>query len=176
MYVDDVLAGCITYGIPPSVTTQRPCGDKYRKNTIELNRLFIFDWAGHNSESWLIGQSFRILHSTFPDYFILISFADTGKDHYGFIYQATNWLYTGLSDKSGCYSRIEINGREHSQKFFYNLFGTQSKKVIKEHYPDAIFHPYTQKHRYIYFLGTRRERKELRKALKWSSLPYPKGS
>lgn len=173
MYVDDVLAGCITYGMPASTKTSKAvCGTEYKDHVLELNRLYVHDWAGFNSESWLVGQSFRYIDRPM----ILVSFADTGQDHMGYIYQATNWIYTGLSDDSGCYSRIEVNGKERSGKSFYDELGTQAKAVILEHYPDAIFHEYTRKHRYVYFLGSKKQRKELRQALRWPVLPYPKGN
>lgn len=172
MYVDGVLAGCITYGMAASTKSSKAiCGERHSDVVLELNRLFVFNWAGRNSESWLVGQSYAFIQRPA----ILLSFADTGQNHIGYIYQATNWLYTGLSDSSGCYSRIEINGHERTSKSFYDELGTQSKAAILRQYPKAVFHPYTQKHRYVYFLGSKRQRKALRKALKWPVLPYPKG-
>ena len=173
MYVDDVLAGCITYGRPASSKTESSvCGKRFKNIVLELNRLFVHDWAGHNSESWLIGQSFKSLNAPA----ILISMADSGQNHIGYIYQATNWIYTGLSDDSGCFSRIEVDGKERTSKSFYEELGSQSQSVILEHYPDAIFHEYTRKHRYVYFLGNRKQRKVLRNALRWPVFDYPKSS
>jgi hypothetical protein len=171
MYVDDVLAGCITYGMPASSKTRAAiCGSKYEGLVYELNRLYCHEWVGRNSESWLIGQSFKLL----PKPLILVSYADTGEKHVGYIYQATNWLYTGLSDASGCYSKIEIGGKERASKSMYNEMGTQAKSAILEKYPDAIFHEYTRKHRYVYFLGTKHQRKEMSGELRYDIKPYPK--
>ena len=172
LYVDDVLAGCITYGVPASSKT-RPavCGEKYQEYVYELNRLYCHEWVGRNSESWLIGQSFKLL----PKPLILISMADTGQDHIGYIYQATNWIYVGLSDNTGNFSRIEINGKERMSKSFYDELGTQARAVIEKRYSNAIFHEYTRKHRYIYFLGRKSEIKEMKGALRWQVSSYPKG-
>ena len=171
LYVDDILAGCITYGMPASSKTRRAiCGEKYKDLVFELNRLYCHNWVGRNSESWLIGQSFKLL----PKPLILVSMADTGQNHIGYIYQATNWIYVGLSDSSGCFSKIEINGKERTSKSFYDELGTQSKDVILKRYPNAIFHPYTRKHRYVYFLGSKGKRKELRENLRWETSDYPK--
>ena len=173
LYVDGVLAGCVTYGMPASSRTRAAiCGSKYEGIVYELNRLYCHEWVGRNSESWLIGQSFRLL----PKPLILISYADTGENHIGYIYQATNWLYTGLSDASGCYSRIEIGGKERASKSMYNELGTQAKGAILEKYPDAVFHEYTRKHRYVYFLGTKHQRKEMRSELRYAAVAYPKGT
>ena len=95
MYVDNILSGVVTFGIPPVPNVQRLCGEEYRKNTLELNRLYIHDYAGKNSESWLIGQSIKWLKNNQDKYLILVSYADTTQGHTGIIYQATNWIYTG---------------------------------------------------------------------------------
>ena len=171
MYVDDALAGCATWGPPAApLGAIAVCGKDCAELVLELNRLFIHDWAGRNSESWLISRSFRLL----PHPAILLSYADTGEGHTGYIYQATNWLYTGLSSPGGTSSRIEISGVRHSSKKFFDELGSQSKSVIREHYPGAVFYDRTRKHRYVYFLGSKKQRKELRAALKWPVLPYPK--
>jgi len=167
MYVDDVLAGCITYGIPPVPNVQRCCGEQYRKNTLELNRLFIHDWAGYNSESWLIGQSFRLLRQEWSNYFILVSYADTGEGHEGYIYRATNWLYTGTSEPN-------IDIRLPDAK--YHPRTTQHKggsALVRK--AGGVEVKRTLKRRYIYFLGSKSQCKKLRRALRWPVLPYPKG-
>lgn len=172
MYIDDVLAGCCTFGSPAGPNVARTiCGASYAHLVLELNRLFMFDWAGKNSESWMIGQAFRLL----PQPTILIAYADIGENHIGYIYQATNWLYVGLSTlQSGPFSKIEVNGKNRTSKSFYRELGSQSREVILKHYPNAIFHERTRKHRYVYFVGNRRQRKALHKALELNVLSYPK--
>lgn len=177
MYVDEILAGCITLGMIPTSNASAICGKEYGNNILELTRLFIFDWCGRNSESWLIGQVFNILQKQY-DYLILISYADTAYNHSGYIYQATNWLYTGISthsveeledgtiihSRTANDSRKKINGKP------------LSSSVFRELYPNAKQIKQEPKYRYIYFLGSKHQRKQLRKALKWPVLPYPKGN
>lgn len=171
MFVDEVLAGVCTYGIPPAPEVQGACGEEYKQNTIELNRLFVFDEVGKNGESWLIGQSFKLMPN---NYFVLISYADKGQNHTGYIYQATNWLYTGLSSPGGTSSEMLINGKRISGKGCFNIYGTQSIGQLSDMGLVVTREKRTIKHRYVYFLGNKRQRKELRKALKWPVLPYPK--
>lgn len=169
MFVDEVLAGCITYGIPANTNMLSFCPVANNNQVLELNRLFIFDWVGRNRESWLIGQSFNLLHN----YLALISYADEGHQHYGYIYQATNWLYTGVSKGD---TKWIIGNKEYHRKSIYNQFGTSSIEKVKE----IVNCPVTitregDKHRYVYFLGSKSQKRKLRKALKWPVLPYPKG-
>lgn len=175
MYVDDVLAGVCCYGTGASPRAMAVCGIENAPYTLELNRLFVHEWAGRNSESWLIGQSFRYLQQYRPDIKVLVSFADTGESHLGIIYQATNWLYTGLSFKGGTSSKILVDGKEYTSKTFFGRYGTQSKDVILEYHPDAVFETTSLKHRYIMFLGTKHQKQALREKLKYPVLPYPKG-
>lgn len=172
MYVDEVLAGCITYGIPPNRNALGFCGEEYIPRGLELNRLFVFDWAGRNSESWLVGQSFKWLRTNWPDYCVLISYADPEQEHIGYIYQATNWLYTGTGAAGK--SDVIVNGEKISEKHLYNLYGTHRRELLRDmglEITDIMAKP---KHRYVYFLGSKGQRKKLRKLLKWPVLPYPK--
>jgi hypothetical protein len=172
MYVDDVLAGCITYGINAVPNVHRCCGEEYRLRSLELNRLFIHDWAGRNSESWLIGQSFRWLQDKWPQYVVLVSYADTGHGHHGGIYRATNWLWTGLSSER-C-EGFQVGRDTIHAKHMNNRHGTRSVAAILKLYPGAVPISGQPKHRYVQFLGDRRQKRVLRAALKWPVLPYPK--
>lgn len=164
IFVDEVLAGVCTYGIPPNNHLCEAWGEQNKNKVIELNRLFIFDWAGRNSESWLVGQSFKLIPAPYQ---ILISYADTERNHIGLIYQATNWIYTGLSVRGGVQADVVLNGERLSPKAVYNRYGS----VIGLNIEKQEWFP---KHRYVYFLGSKKQRKQLRSALKWPILPYPK--
>ena len=172
MYVDDVLAGCITYGIPPNRNVLACCGDEFIPNALELNRLYIHDWAGRNSESWLIGQSWSILRTEYPQYFILVSYADPMQSHAGYVYRATNWFYTGTGNTTP--SEVIVNGRKISEKHLFNLYGTHVRQDLRDIGLTIEEVPVMGKHRYVYFLGSKKQRKELRAALRWPVLPYPK--
>ena len=39
----------------------------------------------------------RELKKDFPEIKLIVSYADTQQKHLGIIYQATNWIYTGVS-------------------------------------------------------------------------------
>ncbi|MGG7128930.1 hypothetical protein ACQPUH_15445, partial [Clostridium perfringens] len=86
------LRGVVLYGVPASVPLVKGVlGAENRSLVGELTRLWVDDDAPRNGESFLIGRS--ISRSGFP---VLVSFADTSEGHLGTVYQASNWLYTGL--------------------------------------------------------------------------------
>ena len=172
IFINGGLEGVVTYGVPSSPKlSERICGIEYKNQVFELNRLCLNSDVPKNSASMLVGKSLKLL----PKDLILVSYADIGQGHTGYIYQATNWLYTGITDKSGCFSKIEVGDKVRTSKSFYDELGTQTKSVILEHYPDAVFHPYTQKHRYIQFTGSKSQKKKFKKALIYDIYPYPKG-
>jgi len=174
MYVDDVLAGCITYGIPINRNMLACCGEDHIPHGLELNRLYIHDWAGHNSESWLIGQGFRALSADLRDVRFLVSYADAHHNHIGYIYQATNWIYTGTGNPGGG-GLVLIDGKPRHKKSLFDVYGTADIPTLEEVGHTIERTNRAPKHRYVYFLGNRRQRRKLRKALKWDVLPYPKG-
>lgn len=70
-------------------------GGRYSDRVFELNRLCVSEGLPKNALSWFVGQTFKML----PSPLALVSFADSGQNHHGYIYQATNWIYTGLSTR-----------------------------------------------------------------------------
>ncbi|MEL0099720.1 MAG: hypothetical protein VW907_09205, partial [Opitutae bacterium] len=107
---------------------------------------------------------------------LVVSYADTEQGHIGYIYQATNFLYTGLSAKR---SDWKVKGKEH-------LHGTTIADESRGHvnraewmrnkYGDDFYlKPRPLKHRYIYFCGNKKQRREMLKSLCYEIKPYPKG-
>lgn len=176
LYIDTILAGVLTYSPTFLNICASICGEQYQNNVLELSRLFIFDWAGRNCESWFIAQSFRFIDL---QYFILLSYSDTCQNHVGLVYQATNWLYTGLSNSAIGREYIMPGGKVLARRGWQFRKDNDNRSTLSFDEIEKI-HPGIQKvkssikHRYVYFLGNKRQRKELRKALKWSVLPYPK--
>ncbi len=90
------LVGFITYGIPHSVSLREGVAGKTYKNAVlELSRLWVSDDTPKNGESFLIGQTLRLLKGS--KFKFIVSFADSKQGHVGTVYQATNWIYTGLT-------------------------------------------------------------------------------
>lgn len=135
-----------------------------RPDVVELTRLWVDDSAPRNGESFLIGRSIR--HAGKP---IIVSFADTGAGHVGTIYQATNWLYTGLSAKRTSWT---ISGEsKHGQTWADKM----TSEEIRAEFGDRFsLVPRTRKHRYIYITAAGAKRRKILSALRYPVLPYPK--
>ena len=152
LFVDGDLVGVCTYGMPPSYTLSRGvAGFENRDKVIELNRLcFLPEWNGDNNASMLVGRSLKLL----PKGLYVVSFADCGAyGHVGYVYQATNWIYTGKTEERNYMTMGYGNHTRHR--------GSGGIKLTVQ-----------PKHRYIYLTGDKK--KQITK-LRYPVLPYPKG-
>ena len=169
LYEGDDLIGVCMFGKPASPFPCRGvCGPEESDRVIELTRLWIDDKSVKNSESFLIGQSIKMLP---PEYDILLSYAEIAQGHRGVVYQATNWLYTGLSD-----AHVEwwLDGKppSHSRHAFDAVGGV---KKAKEVYGARMERrERARKNRYVMFRGGKSRRKELMRKLRYEVQPYPK--
>ncbi len=161
------IVGCVIYGIPASRSVQIGiCGREEADNVIELTRLWVDDSVGRNAESYLVGNTIPMINKE-----IIISYADASKNHIGYVYQATNWIYTGLSDKHVKWIVEGVNDK-HSRHMFDKYGGVERAKRILGDKMIRTERP--RKHRYIYFNCSKRRKKELLAKLKYPILPYPK--
>lgn len=168
LYEENQLVGVVTYGIPASpALCMGICGKEYADKVLELNRVCLMN-NDKNQASFLVANSIKLL----PKPTIIVSYADTGKGHVGYVYQATNFLYTGLSA-----NRVDwtVKGLEH--KHSKTLSDGMTLESIKEKYGDDFYYTErSRKHRYIYFHGNKTQKKAMNNLLKYEVEPYPKGN
>ncbi len=160
LYKDKILEGICTFGSPPSnALCVGICGKDYKSYVIELNRLCVNNQNIENVTSYFLGNCIKQL----PKPKIAVSYADTSQNHNGYIYQATNWIYTGLSAK-------------RTERYDPNNPNKHSKTVCETmKYEDLSIRERPQKHRYIMFIGSKSEKKKMLSNLKYEIKPYPKG-
>ena len=146
--IDKQLKAVVTYGKPANnKLCEGICGKENSPNVYELNRLCREDDLIEPLSSFVAAT---LRHLAWDKDLIIVSYADSGAKHNGYIYQATNFLYTGKTKE-----RLE----------FHNP-GGHSRHGNKE---SDLRQIRTAKHRYVYF-ATRN--KKLKK--KWSlALNYP---
>lgn len=122
----------------------------------ELARVALTDHDHPVSE--IVPKAVRLLRRQSPGLRLIVSFADQARGHHGGIYQAMNWIYTGLSDPV-----IEnfVDGRwQHVRNSHAKV-----KKLGAENVPTR-----TQpgKHRYLLPLD-----KAIRRQVERMRRPYP---
>ncbi len=152
LFDEGVLVGVCTYGSPASPSLcVGVCGEQHRDKVVELNRLVV-DSDKPNSASMLVGKSLQML----PKPSIVVSYADTAQGHVGYIYQSTNFLYTGATSERTDMGGVEGKHSRHAKDPSIRVFRSS-------------------KHRYIIFTGSKKQKRILRNELNYEVEDYPKG-
>ena len=153
LFEENTLIGVVTYGMPASpFLCIGVCGENYRDIVLELNRLCLQD-NKKNQASFLVSNSLKLL----PKPCVVVSYADTAMGHVGYVYQACNFLFTGTTKER---TDMAAENGKHSRH-------NKGNKELRAHR--------SAKHRYIFMVGNKHQKKFLLSALKYEILPYPKG-
>jgi hypothetical protein len=173
LFEKDVLVGVITFGNAIPLTMKKSLfGEKYMDYVYELNRLCTNDDLDKNANSYFISEVFKLL----PKPIIIVSYADKSIGHNGYIYQATNFIFTGES-----HTQLDwkLKGKEHlHSRTLMDEFAFQENRVekLKEKYGDMLYQVRREpKYRYVYILADKRLKKQIMRDKLFQIYPYPKG-
>lgn len=156
LFINDKLEGILTIGKPASNSLcEGLCGKEYKSYVYELNRLCVNEGLQKNTLSKFVSLVLKLLSNK---KIILISYADEGANHHGYIYQATNWIYLGKT-------------KERTDK--YTPDGKHSRHYTNEYNHLRKFR--SSKYRYMY-IPNKKFKKECLKVLRYEIInEYPKG-
>jgi hypothetical protein len=143
------------------------------KSGRELIRLWVHPEAPKNTASYTVSRSLKLLPKEVE---LVVSFADSGQNHAGYVYQALNFYYLGMSNEGIRYadaSGIEVTARlaniyrlRNPERFkdmsLSEIRNELGWKAVKSH----------AKHRYA--LGINKGKKRINKTLAEMSMPFPK--
>ncbi len=173
------LIGCLTFGRPVGRSALKSINESLSFGSVlELTRLFVMDGFGKNIESYVISQSFHWLKQNAKEVKVLISYADPEQNHLGRIYQATNWLYqgAGASALMPSYSiRLDETNKWIHSRTVSDRYGSSNIDHLKKCIGKTFYRKQEAfKHRYIYFLCDKKEKKKILSGLKHPIINYPK--
>jgi len=175
LYKDNYLVGVCSYGRPVSHSLIKGAfNGYYQDNFLELNRLVVNNDLKRNTLSYFLSKTLKMI----PRPTVVVSYADTSFGHHGYIYQATNWIYTGLSAKRKDYKIKGLNLHSASllDREGRNI-GKGKIKILKEKYGDSLYMEVRpRKHRYFYFIADKKTKKQMYKNLSYKIQQYPKGN
>ena len=180
--ITNVPIGVLVYGYPGRRGLAQEISPLLQKREVlELKRLWVEDGHGRNIESYVIGQSRKLLRTHHPEVKVLVSYADPSAGHRGTIYQATGWDYQ-IVNKVGKGSSFAIslvpNPKQtdwiHSRSAG-RRFGKTDIELLKRKFGhDFSIRRDSDKYRYLYFNCDRREKKRLMKSLRRPIAEYRK--
>lgn len=156
IFKNGAIMGCVTYGIPASRHLQKSACPSDPDKVIELNRLWISDRLGKNTESWFVSRTFKLLPPR-----IVVSYADPLYDHQGIIYRALNFYYAGWTDMERKTPRpdyIPADPATHTRDAFRNGYVETRYRVSKVKYWTVT--------------GNKRERRDLMRLCPWPRLDW----
>lgn len=139
------LLGAVTLGIG-SKNAHRLVDSAASDECLTLTRLWLSDRLPVNSESRVLGVVARLLRRHTSVRF-LVSYADPAAGHIGIVYQASGWLYAGLSDAMALYD-LGDGAHHHSRSLSYNL-GSHSLTYLRSKGVTITKVAQEPKHRYV---------------------------
>jgi hypothetical protein len=157
------ILGIVTFGTPMWSVSCGLVGEKKQDHkrpdaachhVLELNRVCLSKHLPPNSESSFVSWCLREMKQLDP-HLIVVSYADSAQGHVGYVYQALNFIYTGMSV---AWTDRTVEGLDHR---------SVSRERLKG--PDVVRKVRSRKHRYVWFAN-----KGDRKLLAWNREPYPK--
>lgn len=172
LYLDINLVGVCTFGNAiPLQMKKSICGEKYMHLVYELNRLITNDNLHKNSTSFFVSNCLKML----PKPLIIVSYADKSFGHTGYIYQATNFYFTG---ESHIQKDWKLRGKEniHSRTLM-DEFAFEKDRIskLKKKYGENLYQvTRPPKNRYVFFCANKKTKKILLKNRLFEIKKYPK--
>lgn len=154
--------GVICFGVGATNNIAKPYG-LMQGQVIELVRMALNGKQGSTTK--VLSISIRLIKRDAPNVKMLVSYADSEQGHYGIIYQATNWYYTGYSTDTN----LIVNGKREHRRTLGSRFGTCSSEKLKTMGYNVEILRTKPKWKYIYPID-----KSLVSYCKSISKPYPK--
>jgi hypothetical protein len=196
LYFGEHLAGVVCFGRTAGTKSAASvCGPEYTHKVKTLCRGACVHWAHPHSASFLISRACRLMSE--KGFHIFVAYSDAEAGEVGTVYQATNWLHCeptkqgssqfvwpgkkgeGFKDGELRDERL-ISAATRIREFAdhgiapYRIKCTRRElreQMVEEGF---LFFKSTPKRRYVTFCGDKRLERELRAALRWKVLPYPK--
>jgi len=156
-YIENNLVAVCTFGKPASPQLcLGVCGKEFQSKVYELNRLCKINELNLQISEFVA----KCLKNLSAENLIIVSYSDLEMNHHGYVYQATNFIYTGATKQR---TDKYTEGNKHSRHY-----SNEEQRGIRK--------IRSSKHRYIYFAtADKKLKKQYIENLKYKILPYPKG-
>jgi hypothetical protein len=166
VWENDKFIGAVIFGRGANNNMLKPFG----LNADEGCELVRVAMTHHNTPvSKVLSLAIKFLKKSNSGLKLIVSYADADQNHHGCIYQATNWIYTGLMNK-GQMGAFIINGKKTHRKSVHSKGIKQNIESVRKHLdPNATVFITSGKHRYLMPLE-----KKTRKKIECLAKPYPK--
>lgn len=159
VWENDQFIGAVVFGVGATSTLVRPYGLTPQEGC-ELVRVALKSHGAPVSQ--ILAIALAKIKVRYPGLKLIVSFADPDEGHVGSIYQATNWIYSGKTEK--CKFPV-IDGVKRHPRVVADMLDSGRIKSRS----DLQWITMPGKYRYLFPLD-----KKLRKQLLKLAKPYPK--
>ena len=152
------MIGAMMYAHPSMPATAAKYNPINPTKCLELRRLVCIDATPKNTESFFIGQTFKLLKRD-TDMEVIVSFADQHHGHTGVIYKATNFDYLGETSRGRI---LMVDGKEMHSRSLNQLdrpYGRELKRRYEAGDENIFWKNTKPKHIYVYYLNKKIKRK-----------------
>lgn len=143
-----------------------------KEKYLEMQRLWISDNYGKNTESYILAKIIKLLKKTY-NLRMIVTHSGGCKDDCGIVYQASGWLYFGAQKCDDFYLTKKGEYKNMVAAMRFGRVNTRNKtkqEIGKELFGDGEV---VISHRYLYLYPID---KSIRRRLNKETLPYPKTS
>ena len=173
-YSEEVVIAAVAYGPGGNNRTFGAILEGFNStNSRELIRLWVHPQAPKNTASYVVSKTLKMLPKQVG---LVVSFADSGQGHFGYVYQSLNFFYCGMSNEGIRYQ--DATGTEVTARLanIYKMrnpdkFANSTPKQIRNELGWVAVKSHA-KHRYCIGVGS--EKKRVNKVLISKSFLYPK--
>ena len=151
------MIGAMMYAHPSMPATAAKYNPINPNKCLELRRLVCIDDTPKNTESYFIGQTFKLLKRD-TDKEVIVSFADQHHGHTGVIYKASNFDYLGETKPGRI---LMVDGKEMHSRSLNQLdrpYGRELNRRYKAGDKNIFWKNTKPKHIYTYYLNKKIKR------------------
>jgi hypothetical protein len=158
--------GCVIFGRGANNNMLKP----YKLTADQGCELVRIALTNHLSPvSRIMSLAIKFLNKSNPKLKLIVSYADADQNHHGGIYQATNWIYSGLKN-SGTMGAFIIKGKKVHPKSVHSKGVKQTLSEVQKHL-DKNASVFITKGKHCYLMPLD---KHITKEIQLLSKPYPK--
>ena len=186
LYFEEHLAGIEVFGTSAGTrVAESVAGIENANRVCELVRGLCLPWSHPHSASWFIPHACKLMVERYGKNIFVAYATEEGGGEVGQIYSSLNWTYTGHTQAAQQFaldgkirdcrqiSNLARDGRpKKGEPQKYRRSRAEQQQLLLEQ--GAVFSPGTPKHRFVGVYGPPATVKQLHRALKLPSLPYPK--
>lgn len=169
--VSGKLVGVSIYDTGNHAMRQGVFGPEHYTHVLHHHRLALEPGMPKGTASEFLGACMREIRVARPDVWAIVTYADACQLHAGTIYQATNAIYTGVMAKGNLkFVDVLDDWQIHPTQSLKGTWPERRKQAWDKGWYEIRCEG---KHRYVYLLGTRQQRR-FRPSMLWPVLDYPK--